>query len=712
MAQTIYLPVEILGCRSQQDPRGLQSPRLGEFFDSPKWLSSLGHVNEVHSSLPQQELAHNLPTSAKPMLQFSSSHEVEKTQVDSYASQRHNHLLKSGIQHLQYDSTWLSFAHQSLQDPSYLISGSVTEKTQATSFQEHLPIHEDPHGSQHGSQHQAHNQITSLQPSDCHTYFQAWLIAPSESSAVEFSPGSVTLRSLGEHPLSDVFDQSDNHPRLVHASPRTAAEFEKLKIPPDSIGDDFLIRFTRKFTDSIEKKFPRPSGVPISHHNPDLTDPLPVLFYRVVRSSDYQIRVALAPEFVKPHKSAIAQNPPEKICNQMIEFIKWLLFINTALLRKSQPTGSMHEESKSHQKLIDWLFIETFEPREGVPVIGKINHQDFMALEKGKVFGPIQKNIIQFLSSPKRPSQAAQTAVSLISAYYEGHLSEFRGGLRFDGPDDFKSLIEEAYRSKMIVDSRSDGAGLTLRDFPVRRLERLPDLLKPSEQRGDIRNRFGVSDERMLEEKLLQDKFREIVSQKKRRSVEAKSLSLNAAESSVVILKERKEEVPGRQNGLFWVKDMLTRRYLRKMKMWLKLTKFLQHLSLCHVLLLAKMNEVEDTVGNDGQLFDWVQKMLFYPPPKKIPFLGRITFPDARSIRSFSADSFNQVQSLLHNLIASRNSDKLNFQAALAVLGYWLKDQNNSAYTKLFESDEAYWDTLLSLIKDAEVKPWHPGAQE
>ena len=153
--------------------QGLLSPRLGEFFDSAKWLSSLGHVNEVHSSLPLQELAPNLPTPAEPMFQFSSSHEVEKPQVDPYASQLHKHLLESGSEHLKYDSEWLSFVRQSLQDPSSLLrSEPVTEQIQATSFQEHFPIDDHPYGSQYNSQQQAHNQVTSLQPSGSHTHFQ------------------------------------------------------------------------------------------------------------------------------------------------------------------------------------------------------------------------------------------------------------------------------------------------------------------------------------------------------------------------------------------------------------------------------------------------------------------------------------------------------------------------------------------------------------
>ena len=53
---------------------------------------------------------------------------------------------------------------------------------------------------------------------------------------------------------------------------------------------------------------------------------------------------------------------------------------------------------------------------------------------------------------------------------------------------------------------------------------------------------------------------------------------------------------------------------------------------------------------------------------------------------------------MLH-LIADTNSHQRHFQAALSVLGYWLKNEQVGLYNQLFKNDDDYWDILTQLIK-------------
>ncbi|KAI9621638.1 hypothetical protein H4Q26_015646 [Puccinia striiformis f. sp. tritici PST-130] len=54
------------------------------------------------------------------------------------------------------------------------------------------------------------------------------------------------------------------------------------------------------------------------------------------------------------------------------KLITWLIFTNTAILRRFTPDTNLESEMKSHQELIDWLIKLTFEPESGVPVMGII----------------------------------------------------------------------------------------------------------------------------------------------------------------------------------------------------------------------------------------------------------------------------------------------------------------------------------------------------
>ena len=113
----------------------------------------------------------------------------------------------------------------------------------------------------------------------------------------------------------------------------------------------------------------------------------------------------------------------------------------------------------------------------------------------------------------------------------------------------------------------------------------------------------------------------------------------------------------------------------------------------------GKRIKLGDVNGMERLLFCWLRKILFNPGQDKLPLLGPFILKEGRQEYSFSAQDFNEIQALVLNLIADRNSDRQNFQAALSVLGYWLKNEQGVIYNQLFKNDDEYWDNLIKLIE-------------
>ena len=103
--------------------------------------------------------------------------------------------------------------------------------------------------------------------------------------------------------------------------------------------------------------------------------------------------------------------------------------------------------------------------------------------------------------------------------------------------------------------------------------------------------------------------------------------------------------------------------------------------------------------GLEQFFFCWFQNILFNTDQDKLPLLGHFNLEKGRRVDSFSAQDFNEIQALMLNIISNPNSHRRNFQAALLVLGYWLKKKQGGLYNQLFKNDDDYWDTLTKLIK-------------
>jgi len=168
-----------------------------------------------------------------------------------------------------------------------------------------------------------------------------------------------------------------------------------------------------------------------------------------------------------------------------------------------------------------------------------------------------------------------------------------------------------------------------------------------------------------------------------------------------ILIARKGPNYKGLKQGIVWTGDSKTDKSVRKNQIESRLKQFLDHLNVCCSKLMEFKEKKGMQPGDDteGLFFCWFEKILFNPGQDKLPLLGHFNLEKARRVDSFSAQDFNEIQDLMLNIISNPNSHLRNFQAALSVLGYWLKNEQGGLYNQLFKNDNEYWDNLITLIK-------------
>ncbi|KNZ47743.1 hypothetical protein VP01_618g3 [Puccinia sorghi] len=412
-----------------------------------------------------------------------------------------------------------------------------------------------------------------------------------------------------------------------------------------------------------------------------------------------KIRVEIAPEFV--NYPTIPRNPKEKITKQVKKLIVWLLYINSAVLKNLHATGTI----SNNCELVDWIFNQIFEPQNSLPVIGRFTSQDIQALKKGKEFGPIQKMIITLLSSSLTSNREPQTALMIISNYYEEKCPQVSCALKSGQIHDLRSLVIQTTNSKMRIGSGFDGGSWiqALGNFPVRSLQQLPDSLKAKSCYSDINNGWIGVDLGPSKQELSCHIMKIFLVRNPRMSA-ALSFSFNDSKFPVVITLKMKPDNQGRRQGWVWLRDTGNQVKMKRQLVLNKLNKFMNHLNICHSALLRHLKNTKFQIDFEIKplLINWIHQVLFDVNQNKLPLLGDFVVEDGIPINSFSPEDFNLIQTLLIRLITSQHSHRRNFQAALSVFGYWLKNMADDLYSQLFKNDEEYWDILTKII-DASI---------
>ncbi|KNZ58926.1 hypothetical protein VP01_1831g1 [Puccinia sorghi] len=510
----------------------------------------------------------------------------------------------------------------------------------------------------------------------------------------------IIINSVKQNPIGKLSEQLDENSTPLHSSLPWDPELSELSIPGTSIDEEILADFMHEFKSRTGKLLQFQDLQPLGNGFARLRDHLPVKIFKFsMNPLLYQIRVELSPEFVKQrvNTKSLTSNPKRKIMKQVTKLISWLLYINSAVLRTLCTTGTM---SPNH-KLVDWIFNTIFSPQDSLPVIGRFSSQDIQGFKKGKEFGPIQFFLIQLLSSSLSSKREPQTAVMIMSRYYENECPAVSHALKSGQLPDLRSLIIQSKNSNVRIGSGSKDVSWIqgLGNFPVRSLQKLPASLKPQSSMTDTLKSFiGLSLGPCKQE--LSAHIMKILSVRNSHMSHSRSFNLNDSKFPVVITLRKKEDNQGRKHGWVWLVYNSDQIPMKKRTVLNKLNKFMRHLNICHSALVRHMKNIKFQIWFEIKplLLNWINEVLFDMNQNKLPLLGDFVIKDEKKIDSFSPEDFNLIQILLIRLITSQTSHTRNFQVALSVFGYWLKNMAGMLYGHLFKNDEEYWDILTKII--------------
>jgi hypothetical protein len=179
--------------------------------------------------------------------------------------------------------------------------------------------------------------------------------------------------------------------------------------------------------------------------------------------------------------------------------IKWMIFINTAVLRKLNQFESSQNELLSHSKILQWLHQEAFEPKNSFPVLGVIQNPE--ELKKGQEFGPIQKILIDYLSSGQLIGESLKTSMSIIELWYKEIQIDAWEQISSHGKvcsqeTGLKSLIIDAINSGVkvyqgIYDHSDTGRTIfdkpdTLGEYEIPQLDKFPHSMHPRKLHNNL----------------------------------------------------------------------------------------------------------------------------------------------------------------------------------------------------------------------------------
>ncbi|PLW11389.1 hypothetical protein PCASD_21222 [Puccinia coronata f. sp. avenae] len=600
--------------------------------------------------------------------------------------------------------------------------------------QDHSPIIKHSHGAQASAQPESQVQIQSHQPSEDHTLNR-------DSTAIPFNLGPITSESSTTHPSGDLFQNtnkngegflkespggarfdaigghspvfnkspSDNEDRPVHKSLMSDSDLGNLRFPKNSLNKDLLNSHVSKFIEEVSKIFlgGAHGTFKVEHA---LTDHHHVTVFKIPKSGLYHIRINgdNDPTDGKPR----AKNPSiESFRCKFNQLVQWLLLVNTTIWRTLKPTqaeenaelkptqAEENAEFKFNEELIDSLFKEAFHPNKGLPILGPVKPEIFDTIPVDEAFGQIQKDLIEYLSSRYSSRKALSAALSFIYCYYQGAKPEIWDALGIRNLVQLYPLAERATFSGINIISHGVSEPIwanKLGDFSIRKLQDLPDSLKPSNP--GIKSQWDFPVTLGTKGNQIRTYFESLFANQKVHRKNDRQLAFEPDDFPVMIYQAGKDE-DGRPRGLVWLKiDGIT---LKREATLIRIKSLLGSLKMCFSELMGYMKTQSKLMEHNMEdvFFQWIHDALRNPGNDKLPVMGNFVLGDGRGENPiFTLSDFGEVQIFLIRILSDTTSYSRNIQVALALIGYWLKNERRSVYTQLFQNDETYWDTLINLL--------------
>ncbi|POW01457.1 hypothetical protein PSTT_12512 [Puccinia striiformis] len=445
-------------------PSGLQGPQIHQvgndsyqpasFSSAPaSLLPSLSH-DISQRSLIDLEGEHLNSQTPESMFESFSSHGLGTNDDDHDLSWLFEQLRSPQVENID-TQRWSSISNEAHGPPSLAVPELMTRRGHVR-LQHDSPSQDDVYNQVHHHQLEDH-----ADKRESHTALDSGHFAPdsrahSLSDFSEESNGYPTTSS--EDPTDEAQDSKHNNKnedkKLRARSKYTVEEgyravpLRRLFFPRKTMDDEFLGRFSKKFSDYLSGMF-QVKSVAVQNDAYQVGESCLVMA-KNKQLGGYVIRILLDPKIAERTKYGRSPQRSEKFSVQFTKLIRWLLFTNTVVLRRFDRQEAMGEdEFTSHNALIDWLFKEAFHPDHCFPILGTT--PNINKFKKGEESGELQKILIGFLSQDLRSKPELKTCLSIIRLYYENFKPEIVDWLGYRDENEFNWKNKETKISNGFV---------------------------------------------------------------------------------------------------------------------------------------------------------------------------------------------------------------------------------------------------------------------
>ncbi|KNE99736.1 hypothetical protein PSTG_07024 [Puccinia striiformis f. sp. tritici PST-78] len=357
------------------------------------------------------------------------------------------------------------------------------------------------------------------------------------------------------------------------------------------------------------------------------------------------------------------------------KLITWLIFTNTAILRRFTPDTNLESEMKSHQELIDWLIKLTFEPESGVPVMGIIMLENFTASEQ--VLQRSQVYMAQILSGGIFDRLTISMASSLISIWYKDFnptvSSQFEKGSERETRDYLMDVVilDAIKQSKIrlrkeLVDFESKDR-VDFKELSLIEIKRFPKKVIPQRNWQDM-SLFSLKETKILEKwktKLIRiaNKFHQKIPSTK---------------------------IVERVKGLF------------------------NYALLCHAILVGHFSKGEFSfIGREKselnfhhqEFLAWLEDQFFQPDNGSLPIFGQVGLDMNEELTDsiLTSSRFGEVQILLIDYLSDVAAHEKLPQICTALLEYWYRKHNQFEWLNFFLDHNPFDEELMLGLMKANI---------
>ncbi|KAI9620298.1 hypothetical protein H4Q26_013868 [Puccinia striiformis f. sp. tritici PST-130] len=361
------------------------------------------------------------------------------------------------------------------------------------------------------------------------------------------------------------------------------------------------------------------------------------------------------------------------------KLITWLIFTNTAILRRFTPDTNLESEMNSHQELIDWLIKLTFEPESGVPVMGIIMLEHFTASDS--LISIWYKDFNPTVSSLFVKGSEQETRDYLMDAVILDAIKQSKIRLR-------KELVD--FESKDRVD---------FKELRLIEIKRFPKKVIPQRNWQDM-SLFSLKETKILEK------------------IEGIQSLMNKATNKVPL---KFQGIPVQLLSPLISPQTKLIRIANKFHQKIPSTKIVERVKglfnyalLCHAILVGHFSKGEFSfIGREKselnfhhqEFLAWLEDQFFQPDNGSLPIFGQVGLDMNEELTDsiLTSSRFGEVQILLIDYLSDVAAHEKLPQICTALLEYWYRKHNQFEWLNFFLDHNPFDEELMLGLMKANI---------